>query len=387
MAWFLISLGIIALLVQGVAYIILQGWQEIPAGSEKSPPYIGVPTFLGRPQYDKEPIEPGMHFFLGFPLLWGFIPIPAGKFGDKNEIEVILPDGTPVKQSLGWTLLLDKKDPEAIRRFIESGCEAGVKGQIHEIITERGREFLSSKEKGPHKYREAQGIQEEMSWVLFRAIVDREDVSQVCLGTSGEPFPVPTSVLLKYSNVPRKSPSECEAKAWGREDPNNKEASEWEKLDKIIDKLTDEEFASLKQQIEERRKAIQETRDGRGEHKKRGLGVILCRLNIGEVMPTDPEMVKAIQKKAIEQEEKEADAIEMKFARGAIKETAMDLEVKKETAANILHIERGKITKIINATEYSASEGLLNAIPIIIEGIARAIKGNPQTQEGVKKNG
>lgn len=101
-------------------------------------------------------------------------------------------------------------------------------------------------------------------------------------------------------------------------------------------------------------------RRGGGIVKIQSLGIILNRLNIGRI-EVKGEMATQAERPAIEERQKEAEAIEIKHIAERIAElTAQGLSPSE--AAEIVQTERGKVTKEIQEHKYTGIEGIAEAL-------------------------
>lgn len=378
---FLVVLAITLMIPSIVAWFIKNGFREI----EAVPPHVGIKTFFGRPLWKSNPIGPGFRYYFLFPWFQGFLKVKVEEITDNSEVKVILPgDKAPVVLSYGYALAPDAKNAEMLRMLIESGGEDGVKIQVKQEFDSRIREFLASNDQGPRTFAEAQGIREEVAAVLFRSLVDYDEARPISFDKDYRiRVPWPTSTLLKYFRQPQGSPNKAEEKYYGRKDL--KCASEWERLDLEMGEHTPEEREEVRCQVEERRTDIRNVLSGNGDKRKSGLGIILRLLTIQEVMPTDPDHLKALAGKATELAESEKEKIEMKHAKEEIKGAKTELRTSTREATRLFQTQTGKIKQNINENLFGASEGsekiLKDVIPPIAEAIARGLSSKSKNQK------
>lgn len=386
LGFFLVVLAMALMIPSIVAWFIRNGFREI----EAVPPHVGIRTFFGRPLWGKNPIEPGFRYYFLFPWFQGFLKVKVEEITDNSEVKVILPgDKAPVVLSYGYALAPDAKNTEMLRMFIESGGEEGVKIQVKQEFDSRIREFLASSDQGPRTFAEAQGIREEVAAVLFRSLVDYDEAQQISFDKDHHiRVPCPTSTLLKYFRQPQGSPNKAEEKYYGRKDP--KCDSEWEQLDLEMAEHTPEEREEVRHQVEERRNDIRNVLSGNGDKRKSGLGIILRLLTIQEVMPTDPDHLKALAGKATELAESEKEKIEMKHAKEEIRGAKLDLEISSREAREFFQTQTGKVKKSVDEKVFSVPEetGTMigKILPDTMEAIARGLSSRKETEKEGEKS-
>ncbi|OGZ33956.1 MAG: hypothetical protein A2Y98_00580 [Candidatus Portnoybacteria bacterium RBG_19FT_COMBO_36_7] len=362
MTGLLFFLAIVVFLLGGA---ILQGLRKIPA----EPPHIAVVTRFGKRTGKVE--KEGWRFFPGYPYFYGFILVDVTKKNQDMPNEVVrTPDLAEIKipVSITWTPL-----SKNLIDFLNSGGEKGVKAILEDIVRERIREWAISDEEGPGTWEDALKSRGDAVAILVKAIIG-EQLPRV-------PSSIPTSILLKYFDEPQKSPIKSELKKWGQN---------WETVTKKIEedynnlpqdqKRTLQEFnAGLKEKIEERRKIINNIRQGKGEQEMPQLGIILNRLNIGEMAVTG-EVAKAAEFRAKEEKEREGEILELEHIAkrvNKLKKTGFS----GEQSIEILQTERGKVKKQINENKLNISEETRKTIENIASVLGSLLK------KGGDKNG
>lgn len=155
----------LAPLIFGVVAPLLQGLVNIPA----NPPYRGVPTFLG--QRYPGALSEGWHIRLGFPWLYGLVPVNVERNNLDFEPEnVRTPDTAELKVPISVTYTPTSGN---LLAFLNTGAEAGVENILRDIAGEAIREWASSADHGPKTWREAYGAHAEALPVVVNALVGR----------------------------------------------------------------------------------------------------------------------------------------------------------------------------------------------------------------------
>ena len=332
------------------AGIILHAIQVIPA----NPPHVAQTTFLGKriEEINKE----GWRIYLFRPWLYNYILIPITKVNqDLAEVEALTPDRGRVKIPVALTWTPDA-DPTPVNgviplvNFINAGGVNGVSDILQDIAIERIREWASSSDEGPKTWEEALRSRESATAILLKAIAGGS--------LTDVPSDVPTTILMKYFAKPRKKPLDSEAKEWGKN---------WEKVSASINaESTDpvrQAAASaasksyedlLIERIERRREDIEKARAGNGGYRIPQLGIVLNRLNVGQILPTGRVALVA-DRQAEEVQEMKAETTELEHVRKRI------LEYKRmgftlDAAREIVMVERGKATLAISENKLNISE-------------------------------
>ena len=274
---------------------ILQGLRKILA----QPPHKAIRTILGKRQ-DNKVVNEGFGIFPLYPWWHGFIPINVTKVNqDLPEQLVRTPDRaeSSVPISLTWTP--NKNDPKSLIEFLNTGGENGVKTILEDIVRERLREWAFSIDEGPKDWQELMGAREEAVAILLKAIVGKE---LTAIPTSAQS--IPTSIWLKYFVSPRKTLTENEQRVVGKD---------WGNVDKLLSTLESEnpdETEKIKKAVEDRRKEIKLAQQGNGNFAFSQLGIILNRLNIGEIKPKG-ELAKIAEIEARETQERKGEVFEV----------------------------------------------------------------------------
>jgi len=349
-----ISLAIGLLLLGKFFYSSIR---EIPA----VPPTKGVLLFLRRRQ--KRIMKEGWCFLPLYPIVFDVVFVDMTSYNqDLAEQDIRTPDNVElgVKVSITWTPGAsssdEKKEAEALINFQNKGGREGVANILQDIVWDRLRMWTFSKEEGPSNWQEMIGSKDEAVAILLKATLG-DDIPSI-------PSTIPTSVLLKYFNVPQKKPLQYE-KQWGRKNPSG---SDWEGLEEGLNKLTPNELQVLKEAVEHRRDIIIKARQGNGAFVKKSLGITINRFTIPSVVLRG-EVAKAAELKAKERLEREAEKVELSHVRDRAKMLKKTLEIKSEPALEVVQTERGKVKKEIRKSEFSISSETQGMVERIVSGI------------------
>jgi len=303
--------------------------KEIPA----DPPHKGVIVFLGKRIGEVK--NEGWRILL--PKIYDVILIDVTKKNkDLSPEAVRTPDLAllEIPISITWT-----PDENNLIEYLNSGGEENVWKILEDIVRERVREWAIDRQEGPQDFEEALGAREEAISILIKAVAG-EDIEPI-------PSSVPTPILLKYFNQPQKPPTENQAKQWGKN---------WEKVKEILEK---EDKEKIRKAIEKRKKQVQEIQRGNGKQPIRSLGIILNRLNIGDIaLKPGTELARTAEAKVKEEKEREGEKVEIEHVKNRIEELTK-LGFSLQEARDIVQTERGKVEKKI----------------IDIQGIGNLLKG------------
>ncbi|MDI6717919.1 MAG: SPFH domain-containing protein [Patescibacteria group bacterium] len=274
-----------ALIVLTAGAFVLQGLRKIPA----KPPHKALVTIFGA-RVEKTKNE-GWRFFPLYPYWYGYIPVKVEKVDHNLPPQIIrTPDlaELTVPISMTWTPIATG---EGLKTFINNGGESGVKNILEDIVAERLRNWAIAKEEGPVEWQEAMAAGEKASATLLKAI----------LGDRLIPIPseIPTLVLFSYFGSPKKKPrSEEDKLKWGEN---------WEKVDEILEREGKEK---VREAFERRRQEVIRARQGNGTFELPQLGIVINRLNIGEIKPNG-NLAKSAELKVKEEQERKAEVYEV----------------------------------------------------------------------------
>lgn len=338
------------------------------------PPHKAVLVFLGRRQ--KKVLSEGWHFFPLYPIIFDFIEIDVTKVNkDLVGLRVKTPDLADLEFDVSitftpgsWTenkenqaellKIWDDKQvwsletwneyqAELLIIFLNSGREEGVITIITDIIQDRLRIWAFSKEEGSATWQEAIGAKDEALAILIKAILG-DEIPRI-------PSSIPTGVLLRYFSDPRKRPLEYQ-KRWGKQ---SEAGSEWEGLEKELQKITEADRIKIKKSVEQRQEIITKVKQGNGFFVKRSLGITINRFTINKVVLIG-KAAEAVEKRVVEDEERKAEETELEHLRARIKELNRESKLSKEQAVEIVQTERGKISKAVNETKISLSPEVID---------------------------
>jgi len=330
----------------------LQGLRRIPA----EPPHAGIRTIAGKRDTTKPVVKEGWRFFPIYPYWHGVVMTNVKKVDfDLPEQKVRTPDFAELSIPVSITWTPDTDSANNLINFFNTGKHAGFESILDNIVSERLRIWANSVEQGPQTWKEAIRANEDASAILLKAI----------LGEELDPIPseIPTPILLKYFNVPRKKPTESETKNWG---------TNWSGVDEQLGRLSDEDREKIKQAIEKRREDIQAASAGNGKFRIPQFGTKINRLNIGEIKILG-ELGKAAEFAAREEREREAETIELQHIAARIAELKA-LNLSNEQAIEIIQTERGKVVKKISEGKLNISEETRQMFERLIPGMLAALR-------------
>jgi regulator of protease activity HflC (stomatin/prohibitin superfamily) len=314
-----------------VLAIFFQGLVKIPVVHK------GQLTIWGKRQ--EKYLNEGWHFLLFYPYYQGLVIINMERISFKIVVERAR---TPDRANSRIPILVTfRPDPKNFENYINSGGQEGVKTQLEGKIQERVREWCMGREEGPHDWIELNQSQVEASSILLKKIARLylEEVPNYAQE-------VPTWIWLIYTKKPRPIKLSYNEDRWAK--------NKWKRVTDILGKLTPEEIDSLEKAVEKRREKINEVRSGSGKIEIEDLGIVLERLNIGDIDVLGGVAEQA-EKQAKEEEERKAEEIELKYILLRIKEL-QNAGFSKEQALEAVQTERGKVSKIIQEKKFSLSD-------------------------------
>jgi regulator of protease activity HflC (stomatin/prohibitin superfamily) len=324
---------------------ILQGLKKVPS----DPPTIAVITIFGkRINLIK---EEGWRFFPLYPFYYGAILVNMTRKNIEINIKSVqTPDGV---NSHIQILLTYRPDKEKIINFLNNGGEKGIETQIREKINERVREWALAEEFGPANWQELMAARNECVFLLIKYIA----------GNSITEIPeyaqeIPTYIWLRYFEKPRPQKTTKNEEPWAN---NN-----WEKVNIKFNQLSKDEQKNLKEAITKRKKELINLKTGIGQIKLEDLGIILERLNIGDIN-VDTEIEKRARLRVQEELEREAEKIEISHVKNRMQELISEFKITPAEALEIVQTEKGKIKKEIK-------EQKINISPQVLEGLNEIIK-------------
>jgi len=332
--------------------IFLQGLRRIPA----NPPNKGQGTRWGK-RIPSKVYNEGWGWFPLFPYWVGFILVKV----ERITFEIIsektrTPDRSESKIPVFLTV---RPIPELLINYLDSGGEKGVEHQLKGKLLERIREWAMGPEEGPADWIELNQSHLEAVSVLVKQIA----------GNSLPLIPyyaqeVPTWIWLRYFSQPRPTKFLKNEKPWAEND--------WQKIKDILRSIEENEeskaIVELEKAVRERRRAIEALRTGSGKIRLTDLGVVLERLNLGDIDVLG-EVGKQAEGEAKEEQERQKDALELRFVRERIEELLLPpFNFSPADARDLVQIERGKVVKAINDQKISLDATTSEIIAKVLGG-------------------
>gem|GEM_PF-4997268 len=291
----------------------------------------------------------GLTFFI--PGVYNAMPINVTKKNkDINPISIKTPDLADLKVPISVTWA---PDGDNLFEYLESGEEKGVWKILEQIVIERVRGWAMNTHEGPATFQQALAAREEATEVLFKAVAGKElkEVSSK----------VPTPILFKYFNEPQIPPTKEEMESWHKD---------WAKVEQI---LRNEDKALIEKEIRIRREQVKEIQRGNGNQTIESLGIILKRLNIGDITLKEGSQLEAAAEKEVkEKREQAAEEVELEHVGKRI-EILMNepYNFTKEQARDIVQVEREKVTKQIKDIQGFDPEKIGQGIGLIIKELKK----------------
>lgn len=288
---------------------------------EADPPHLGVITVLG--QRKNKIKKEGWRLLI--PFFYDVLKVNVVKKNQDLPAETVrTPDLAELRIpiSLTWT-----PHTEHLIEYLNSGGEEGVKNILSDIVRERVRAWAMDSLEGPQTFEQAIGSREEAVELLIKAVAGTE------LGKI--PSCIPTAILFKYFNEPQVQPTPEEKKIWGKN---------WKNVEEILQK---EDKAAIEKAIKKRKNQVKEIQRGNGAQAVPQLGIMLNRLNIGDILIKEgTELETAAGKEVKEKKERDAEIVELRHMGKRIEEY-VKMGFTRQEARDIIQTERGKVTKEI----------------------------------------
>jgi len=344
-----IAIALFSLVLLAIGALVLQGLVKVQA----QPPHKGVMTFLGK--RTEKVLDEGWHFLPLYPFVFGVVPVNVTRveqdFKTDESGPVRTPDRAELKilDSATWTP--DSETKGGLIAYLNAGGEAGVRSQLEDIVNERLREWVTSRDEGPLTWEEAIAARDEAVAIIVAAIL----VDQLPKINSSFPF----VVLWKYFQG--KHPNATEKEQFGER---------WEKVARGLKK---EDSIRVRDEVDARMAEIQNIRRGNGKYTLPKLGIVLNRFNITEIS-VQGEVAKVAELREKERLEKEADVVQIQNVKDRI------LELMKpppdgpgfspEKALEVVQTEQtGKVTKTITETTFNVSPETREFIKLVVPTI------------------
>ncbi|MCM2339254.1 MAG: hypothetical protein NDI62_02255 [Burkholderiales bacterium] len=331
---------IIPILILILGAFILQGLIKISA----SPPCVGLGTRFGK--RNQKIYEEGWNFFPLYPYLKGFILIKMERINIEVSCDKVRTlDKAESKISIGLTIRPVK---ELLIPYIDSGQEKKVTEILIKIIEEKIREWCMNKGEGPNNWEELNMSKLEGVSVLIKKIAGNK--SEYLTQITGIAQKVPTWIWLRYFSNPQPREENLleNEKYWAENEWNNVNTV----LNEIRMKEGEEGINLLITQVAKRREDLEKIRSGQGKLIIKDLGIIIERLNIGEINVLG-EVGKKAENEAKEKQEKAAEILELEHISKRILALMKDPPdgpgLTREQALEQIQLSQGKTTKTIDA--------------------------------------
>lgn len=338
------TLGVFLFILFYGAYVI-NGVREITP----TPPTVGLMTIwrARKPRLKRE----GWRFFGLYPVWEGFIPVKVEKVNLDLPIEnVRTPDLAQLTIPVSITFMpawkvtdqrgAERETPEHLIEYLNTGGTEGVKKILENIVPERLREWAQSKLEGPRDFREALAAQEEAIAVLLMKILG-EKLPQI-------PGGIPLQIVMKHF-------------FWGGLTPE--EIVRWKPA---WDGLSDAERNDIVRKKEDLRSLVIEARRGDGHFVHPQLGIIINRLNVGEIK-LEGKVAETADLLAKEKLEQDGEVVEREHFVKQVTTISADLDIPKTEAAEYFQTERGKITKQVQEKKLNVAPGTQTLLKDLLE--------------------
>ena len=316
----------------------LQGWREIKVTDKEY--NVGVLTFFRRP-YPCAPISPGFNFYLLYKIAFGFIPVDITKVDvDQKKQTIMTPkDRIQLTVPLSYTLLPNHKNGHALINYLKSGKAKGVTSLIDNISAQKLREWGMSEEEGPQTWHQAMSSGDEASASLLKRILG-EELTPVDPEQWLPNFL--TSDLLAYFVRPRRLSPKDNTPQLDRCGAN------WTTIETAFTSLTSDQQKAIRDQVEARRKAIQNVASGKGHFDMFEYGVFLSRLNLGEISPDEHviEDAESEERERLQQQGQQVEADNMVALMAKYMAAGLSADRAADLALQQVEKAKGTITRI-----------------------------------------
>lgn len=266
---------------------ILQGLRQIPA----TPPHVGLLKIFG--QRTDAVAKEGWRFFPLTPWWFDVVLIKIEKVNqDLLSQRLRSPELAELEVPVSITWSPDAESGVSLIQFLNSGGEGGVSNIFSDIIRERLREWAISEIEGPGDWQELMRAGEEASAILLKAVLG-DELARI-------PSPIPTAVLKRYLDHPSQPFLQSDRKNWGEH---------WEEIMRSLPS-DPAELQLLKDAVGDRWKLVQMVRRGNGDFRKRELGIVIHRLNVGEIKVLG-KLAEAAEQQPKEKQERRGEIFEV----------------------------------------------------------------------------
>jgi len=347
MITFLIVWTIVTVLI-GVFF--LQGLVKIPA----NPPHMGQLTIFGKRMPGRY-LKEGWHWLPLRPFLYGFILVKVERITFTVTAERVRTNDRA--ESKVPVTLTFKPLPELLCNYINSRQEEGVKEQLAGKIQERIREWGMDPEGGPATWEELNQSQLEATSVLLTRIA-KNSIAKI----EGHAQNVPTWIWLRYYSKPRPRNILKNERHWAEKD--------WTRVKTVLAEIETQEgpaaITALGETVDKRREKILNLSMGIGTTELTDLGVVLERLNIGDIDVLG-EVGKQAEQEAKEKMERNAEALEVRNILDRVEEfMAEPYHFSAEHALEAVLVNMKKIPKTIEEKKFNISSETLEALKEIL---------------------
>ncbi len=347
-------MGFMSVLIVAIAGgIYVWGWRKVP----EDPPHKGQRTWLGE-RVDGEYVDEGWHWFFLYPWVQGFIPvamktIPLDVVSEKTRT----PDGAESKVPVSMAFT---PDPRNLKNYLNNGGEDGVKTLIRNLTIERIREWASDEEEGPGDWKELNRSQSEAVSILAKRI----------LGDLFEEIPayaqeVPTWIWMRFYTRPQPQKLLNHEADWAKDN--------WKRVRDVLAKIEADHgeagVKALEKAIDERKKKIDDLQTGVAKIRLPHLGIILHRLNLGDIDVLG-ELAKKAEKKAEEEETQLAEALKLKFTTELMQSLMKEpFNFTAQEARDMVQTERGIISRAIDDKRISIDTPTVTLVAKVLEKV------------------
>ncbi|MDP2598444.1 MAG: SPFH domain-containing protein [Candidatus Liptonbacteria bacterium] len=325
-------------------FVAMVGWfitsaleNEVPAQPKLM---NGILTVFGKPTRIVH--GPGRHFLPFGSSIFGYILVNATKTKKGTAIEVQTPDG--VTNRFEEVSVEFKFDPEHHQEYLGSGMEDEIKDELENLITQSIRHWIESPDEGPQTWVEVKAAR----WGAANAVLE----SIMGNGLPSISNDIPSAILLKYFDRPRKPPNAVEKKEWGKR---------WRVLKQKIDDMAPQEQIEIEARTRERHSLITKIMEGSANLSKKEKGILITTITIGIIRPlgkvaslAESVTVAGIERKAAKEKLRQ-DKAQINARALEIKEMAVESGLEPAAAAEYIQVHRRETKKDISERTFKTS--------------------------------
>lgn len=349
-------MGILSIYIFLIGAFVLSSFKKIPVR------YVGQIKILGK-RIEGKFVTEGWCFLPFHPFLYDVILIDIGKVRFNVVAEKALtPDGASSRVPIDIVFV---PYPPLLIEYINSGGKEGVKEQFEGKVQERVREWCFDQEGGPADWKELNKSRLEGTSILVTELAKN---SITIIPEYAQE--VPTWIWMRYFTIPQPKVLLENEKVWG----NNNWTIVKEVLNKIRSTHGEAGIKTLEESIKKRREEILSLRTGEGEIIVKDLGIVIKRLNIGDIDVLG-EVAKHADQKAKEKLERDAEEFELDHVLKQVKKFT-DKGYSSSDAMEAVQTERNKVNKNIN-------EAKINISPATIQSFEKVF--GPLVESVIKK--